>query len=174
MYYHMYKCHPYITTFDHIRPFHPHTYTNSLSPLLPVATGFFLNFPTPPPGPHPHPPPPKKMENPESTTEESPVQKQIRLRRERREAKIKAGGSARLDKITSLTGRPLPDPAAAAAAASSPSPVKSGMYFFIKKTPTTTAPSSPFPTCSFYSVRIVLAPPSSLVLPSSFSPGRKI
>lgn len=38
--------------------------------------------------------------------EESPAQKQARLRRERREAKILAGGSARLDKITSLSGRP--------------------------------------------------------------------
>lgn len=30
-----------------------------------------------------------------------------RLRRERREAKIKAGGSSRLDKITQLSGRPV-------------------------------------------------------------------
>ena len=37
---------------------------------------------------------------------ESPTQKQARLRRERREAKIKAGGSSRLDKITQLSGRP--------------------------------------------------------------------
>lgn len=37
--------------------------------------------------------------------DESPAQKQARLRRERREAKIKAGGSARLDKITQLSGR---------------------------------------------------------------------
>ncbi|KAL9613936.1 MAG: hypothetical protein Q9167_001550 [Letrouitia subvulpina] len=40
-----------------------------------------------------------------SSNEESPAQKQARLRRERREAKIKAGGSARLDKITQLSGR---------------------------------------------------------------------
>lgn len=40
-----------------------------------------------------------------SSAEESPAQKAARLRRERREAKIKAGGSARLDKITSLSGR---------------------------------------------------------------------
>ncbi|KAL8705847.1 MAG: hypothetical protein Q9201_001070 [Fulgogasparrea decipioides] len=38
--------------------------------------------------------------------DESPAQKQARLRRERREAKIKAGGSARLDKITQISGRP--------------------------------------------------------------------
>lgn len=38
-------------------------------------------------------------------SDESPAQKQARLRRERREAKIKAGGSARLDKITKLSGR---------------------------------------------------------------------
>lgn len=31
---------------------------------------------------------------------------QARLRKERREAKLKAGGSARLDKITGLSGRP--------------------------------------------------------------------
>lgn len=38
-------------------------------------------------------------------TDESPAQKQARLRRKRREAKIKAGGSTRLDKITQLSGR---------------------------------------------------------------------
>ena len=42
-----------------------------------------------------------------SSNEESPAQKQARLRRERREAKIKAGGSARLEKITNLSGRPV-------------------------------------------------------------------
>ena len=41
-----------------------------------------------------------------SDASESPTQKQARLRRERREAKIKAGGSSRLDKITQLSGRP--------------------------------------------------------------------
>ncbi len=50
------------------------------------------------------------MESPEierpTNSEESLAQKQARIRRERREAKIKAGGSARLDKISSLTGRP--------------------------------------------------------------------
>ncbi|KAL8728755.1 MAG: hypothetical protein Q9166_005187 [cf. Caloplaca sp. 2 TL-2023] len=49
------------------------------------------------------------MEEPQASTsvprDESPVQKQARLRRERREAKIKAGGSTRLDKITQLSGR---------------------------------------------------------------------
>ncbi|KAL2365815.1 hypothetical protein RJZ56_001270 [Blastomyces dermatitidis] len=40
-----------------------------------------------------------------SATEESPAQRAARLRRERREAKIRADGSARLDKITSLSGR---------------------------------------------------------------------
>ncbi|KAJ5482749.1 hypothetical protein N7539_006195 [Penicillium diatomitis] len=64
-----------------------------------------------------------------STPEESPAQRAARLRRERREAKIKEGGSARLDKITSLSGRtpqsvreeasPSPQPAASP----SPSPV---------------------------------------------------
>lgn len=42
-----------------------------------------------------------------SQAEESNASKQARLRRERREAKIKAGGSARLEKITNLSGRPL-------------------------------------------------------------------
>ncbi|MCJ1320827.1 hypothetical protein MMC15_006168 [Xylographa vitiligo] len=60
------------------------------------------------------------MEQPASTVpavpvtesgEESPSQTQARIRRERREAKIKAGGSARLDKITQLSGRPPPEPA---------------------------------------------------------------
>ena len=41
------------------------------------------------------------------STDESPAQKQARIRRERREAKIKAGGSARLDKISNLSGRPI-------------------------------------------------------------------
>ncbi|KAK2732827.1 hypothetical protein FQN57_002469 [Myotisia sp. PD_48] len=38
-------------------------------------------------------------------TEESPAQRAARLRREKREANIKASGTARLDKITSLSGR---------------------------------------------------------------------
>jgi hypothetical protein len=33
---------------------------------------------------------------------------QARLRKERREAKLKAGGSARLDKINGMGGRPKP------------------------------------------------------------------
>lgn len=45
-------------------------------------------------------------EQPQSSSSESPAQKQARHRRERREAKIKAGGSSRLDKITQLSGRP--------------------------------------------------------------------
>ncbi|KAJ5093211.1 hypothetical protein N7456_009072 [Penicillium angulare] len=40
-----------------------------------------------------------------STPDESPAQRAARQRRERREAKIRDGGSARLDKITSLSGR---------------------------------------------------------------------
>ena len=43
---------------------------------------------------------------PSYDSSESPTQKQARLRRERREAKIKSGGSSRLDKITQLSGRP--------------------------------------------------------------------
>jgi len=44
-------------------------------------------------------PPTASNSNPESKAQE-----QARLRRERRNAKIVAGGSARLDKITSLNG----------------------------------------------------------------------
>jgi GET complex subunit GET2 len=40
-----------------------------------------------------------------SETEESPAQRQARIRREKREAKIKAGGNERLEKITRLSGR---------------------------------------------------------------------
>ncbi|KAJ5168378.1 uncharacterized protein N7482_003972 [Penicillium canariense] len=65
-----------------------------------------------------------------STPEESPAQRAARLRRERREAKIKEGGSARLDKITSLSGRtpqPVPEeeasPSPKTAVSPSPSPV---------------------------------------------------
>ncbi|KAL2813180.1 hypothetical protein BDW59DRAFT_154955 [Aspergillus cavernicola] len=40
-----------------------------------------------------------------SSAEESPAQRAARLRRERREAKIKEGGASRLDKISNLSGR---------------------------------------------------------------------
>ena len=55
------------------------------------------------------------MSTPETQTarnesEESSAQKQARLRRERRAAKINAGGSSRLEKITNLSGRPAPEP----------------------------------------------------------------
>ncbi|KAL9113207.1 MAG: hypothetical protein Q9227_002542 [Pyrenula ochraceoflavens] len=40
-----------------------------------------------------------------NNAEESPAQKQARLRRERRDAKIKEGGSARLDRILNSSGR---------------------------------------------------------------------
>ena len=45
------------------------------------------------------------LEDSATMADESPAQRSARLRRERREAKIKEGGSARLDKITSLSGR---------------------------------------------------------------------
>ncbi|KAJ5899683.1 hypothetical protein N7495_004427 [Penicillium taxi] len=54
-----------------------------------------------------------------STAEESPAQRAARQRRERREAKIREGGLARLDKISSLNGR---TPLAAREDAPSPSP----------------------------------------------------
>lgn len=79
------------------------------------------------------------MENLESTSGESAAQKQVRLRRERREAKIKAGGSARLDKITSLTGRPQSAPAI------TPPAVPSGISFFSLPT---RPPRSPKPLLS--------------------------
>lgn len=44
--------------------------------------------------------------DPQHSVDETAAQRQARIRRERREAKIKAGGSARLDKITSVSGRP--------------------------------------------------------------------
>ncbi|KAL9128648.1 MAG: hypothetical protein Q9217_002708 [Psora testacea] len=47
----------------------------------------------------------------QSNEAETPGQKQARLRRERREAKIKAEGTSRLEKITKVSGRQnLPDP----------------------------------------------------------------
>ena len=49
----------------------------------------------------------ESQDNPSIATPESPAQKQARLRRERREAKIKAGGSARLEQITQLSGRSM-------------------------------------------------------------------
>ncbi|KAI9931361.1 hypothetical protein ASPWEDRAFT_34056 [Aspergillus wentii DTO 134E9] len=56
-----------------------------------------------------------------SSAEESPAQKASRLRRERREAKIRDGGAARLDKITSLSGR-TPAPREEVSPSPSPSP----------------------------------------------------
>jgi hypothetical protein len=46
-----------------------------------------------------------------SDAEESPAQRQARLRRERRQAKIAAEGSSRLAKITGIAGRRGPPPA---------------------------------------------------------------
>ena len=43
----------------------------------------------------------------ESPATETPAQKQVRIRREKREKKILEGSASRLDKITSLSGRPL-------------------------------------------------------------------
>lgn len=57
---------------------------------------------------------------------ESPAQKQARLRRERRNAKLQAGGSDRLNKITSLSGRPAEaDAFATPSPSSSPAPAAS-------------------------------------------------
>ncbi|OGM42705.1 hypothetical protein ABOM_008963 [Aspergillus bombycis] len=57
-----------------------------------------------------------------SSAEESPAQRAARLRRERREAKIKEGGAARLDKITSLSGRTPASMREEASPSPSPSP----------------------------------------------------
>lgn len=48
--------------------------------------------------------------SPSMDSEETTAQKQARLRRERRAAKLNAGGSARLERITNLSGRPPPEP----------------------------------------------------------------
>jgi GET complex subunit GET2 len=48
--------------------------------------------------------PPRPNPASESSTPLSSAAEQARLRKERREAKIKAGGSARLNKITGLGG----------------------------------------------------------------------
>ncbi|KAJ5156629.1 hypothetical protein N7492_009432 [Penicillium capsulatum] len=66
-----------------------------------------------------------------TTPGESPAQKAARQRRERREAKIRDGGSARLDKITNLSGRTpqsareegSPSPSPQPAISPSPSPL---------------------------------------------------
>ncbi|KAF2089890.1 hypothetical protein K490DRAFT_62767 [Saccharata proteae CBS 121410] len=52
--------------------------------------------------------------------EESDAQRQARLRRERRAAKIQAGGASRLEAITSLSGRPAPAPEDAPPATQTP------------------------------------------------------
>ncbi|KAE8355804.1 hypothetical protein BDV28DRAFT_20187 [Aspergillus coremiiformis] len=57
-----------------------------------------------------------------SSATESPAQRAARLRRERREAKIKEGGAARLDKITSLSGRTPASMREEASPSPSPSP----------------------------------------------------
>ncbi|KAL8895867.1 MAG: hypothetical protein Q9207_007977 [Kuettlingeria erythrocarpa] len=57
-------------------------------------------------------------------SDESPAQKQARLRRERREAKIKAGGFSRLDQISQLSGRP-------AEAAPAPQPARDPALSFV-------------------------------------------
>ena len=48
--------------------------------------------------------PPNNNNTSEPSTPPSSAAEQARLRKERREAKIKAGGSARLNKITGLGG----------------------------------------------------------------------
>ena len=45
------------------------------------------------------------LSQPQGTDAETPGQKQARLRRERREAKLKAEGTSRLQKITNVSGR---------------------------------------------------------------------
>ncbi|KAF9883063.1 hypothetical protein FE257_004142 [Aspergillus nanangensis] len=57
-----------------------------------------------------------------SSAEESPAQRAARLRRERREAKIRDGGAARLDKITSMGGRTPQSVREATSPSPSPSP----------------------------------------------------
>lgn len=49
------------------------------------------------------------MESPATPEGESPAQRQARLRRERRQAKIAAGGTDRLNKIMGVSGRSIPE-----------------------------------------------------------------
>ncbi|KAL4891910.1 hypothetical protein BDV59DRAFT_181236 [Aspergillus ambiguus] len=79
-----------------------------------------------------------------SSPEESPAQKAARLRRERREAKIKDGGAARLDKITSLSGR-TPQNRDAPSPSPSPSPQPPASISPSSETPPRQAPPSPSP-----------------------------
>ncbi|PWY87624.1 hypothetical protein BO70DRAFT_378222 [Aspergillus heteromorphus CBS 117.55] len=84
-----------------------------------------------------------------SSTEESPAQRAARQRRERREAKIKGDGAARLDKITSLSGRTP----ASLREETSPSPSPSASTSASTANPTSTspfasAPESPSPSPS--------------------------
>jgi hypothetical protein len=57
--------------------------------------------------------PPIPSSSPDASAPTSSVSEQARIRKERREAKIRAGGSARLNKITGLGGgvqRGMPSP----------------------------------------------------------------
>jgi hypothetical protein len=47
--------------------------------------------------------------SPVANEDESPAQRQSRLRRERRQAKIAAGGTDRLKAITGVSGRQMPE-----------------------------------------------------------------
>ncbi|KAB8273613.1 hypothetical protein BDV30DRAFT_210162 [Aspergillus minisclerotigenes] len=81
-----------------------------------------------------------------SSAEESPAQRAARLRRERREAKIKEGGAARLDKITSLSGRTPASTREEVSPSPSPSPQPPAQ---ISSTPETERPQptpAPAPT----------------------------
>jgi GET complex subunit GET2 len=50
------------------------------------------------------------MESSPAPEDESPAQRQARLRRERRKAKVESGGADRLAKITGISGRKVPEP----------------------------------------------------------------
>ncbi|KAK8247344.1 hypothetical protein HDK90DRAFT_39386 [Phyllosticta capitalensis] len=82
------------------------------------------------------------MESPE----ESPAQRQARLRREKRQAKINSQGASRLDAITSLSGRPAPAPEEPS---SNPTPKQSAPpSISASSTSTTTGAATPTPTSS--------------------------
>ncbi|KAB8204729.1 hypothetical protein BDV34DRAFT_196896 [Aspergillus parasiticus] len=97
-----------------------------------------------------------------SSAEESPAQRAARLRRERREAKIKEGGAARLDKITSLSGRTPASTREEVSPSPSPSPQPPAQ---ISSTPETERPQ-PTPAPAPTSVPAPASAPTSASAPA--------
>ncbi|MCJ1352216.1 MAG: hypothetical protein MMC33_002200 [Icmadophila ericetorum] len=108
-----------------------------------------------------------------SPGEESPAQKQARIRRERREAKIKAGGSARLEKIAGLAGgrpaesappprAPLPSfspPSTSASTSNDPEEVDITNHPFTSRRPVdANNPQNPFQNAAPADMRQIFGP----------------